>query len=143
MPVGIGYDVHRFGKGRRLVLCGVEFEDTDGLVGHSDADVAAHAIMDALLGAAALGDIGQHFPPTDDRYSAAEPWPHGRPVDLWLWNERCLVSIIKRRNRPLGAQMRLEVINQRRAFQQRRLELSHLGHAASPRVTISTPSSAP
>jgi 2-C-methyl-D-erythritol 2,4-cyclodiphosphate synthase len=71
MPVGIGYDVHRFGPGRRLVLCGVEFLGSEGLVGHSDADVAAHAIMDALLGAAALGDIGQHFPPSDDRYASA------------------------------------------------------------------------
>ena len=71
MPVGIGYDVHRFGPGRKLVLCGVEFVGAEGLVGHSDADVGAHAIMDALLGAAALGDIGQHFPPSDDRYAAA------------------------------------------------------------------------
>ena len=69
MPVGIGYDVHRFAAGRRLVLGGVDFPSEEGLVGHSDADVATHAIMDALLGAAALGDIGTHFPPTDSRYA--------------------------------------------------------------------------
>ena len=67
--VGIGYDVHRFVAGRPLVLGGVRLEHTHGLEGHSDADVLVHAIMDALLGAAALGDIGQHFPPSDPRYS--------------------------------------------------------------------------
>lgn len=71
MPVGIGYDVHRLAPGRRLVLGGVEFVSDVGLVGHSDADVATHAVMDALLGAAALGDIGQHFPPGDPRYANA------------------------------------------------------------------------
>lgn len=76
MPVGIGYDVHRFAEGRRLVLLGVEFEVARGLVGHSDADVATHAVADALLGAAALGDIGQHFPPTDER------WLGARSLDL-------------------------------------------------------------
>jgi 2-C-methyl-D-erythritol 2,4-cyclodiphosphate synthase len=71
MPVGIGYDVHRFGLGRRLVLGGVEFTSDEGLLGHSDADVATHAIMDALLGAAGLGDIGRLFPPGDPRYVGA------------------------------------------------------------------------
>jgi 2-C-methyl-D-erythritol 2,4-cyclodiphosphate synthase len=71
MPVGIGYDVHRFEASRRLVLCGVEFPGERGLLGHSDADVATHAIMDALLGAASLGDIGQHFPPSDAGYRDA------------------------------------------------------------------------
>lgn len=66
--VGIGYDVHAFGEGRKLVLGGVEINHPRGLVGHSDADVLTHAICDALLGAAALGDIGQHFPPGDPRY---------------------------------------------------------------------------
>jgi 2-C-methyl-D-erythritol 2,4-cyclodiphosphate synthase len=69
MPVGIGYDVHRFAAGRRLILGGVEFASAEGLRGHSDADVATHALMDALLGAAALGDIGTHFPPSDDRFA--------------------------------------------------------------------------
>lgn len=66
--VGFGYDVHRFVPGRKLVLGGVEIPFDLGLIGHSDADVLLHAIMDALLGAAALGDIGRHFPDTDPRY---------------------------------------------------------------------------
>jgi 2-C-methyl-D-erythritol 2,4-cyclodiphosphate synthase len=65
---GIGYDRHRFAEGRRLVLGGVEMPSERGLAGHSDADVLTHAIIDALLGAAALGDIGQHFPDTDPEY---------------------------------------------------------------------------
>ncbi|MBI2091835.1 MAG: 2-C-methyl-D-erythritol 2,4-cyclodiphosphate synthase [Deltaproteobacteria bacterium] len=68
MRVGIGYDIHRLIKGRKLILGGVEIPHTMGLDGHSDADVLVHAIMDALLGAAALGDIGQHFPNTDPKY---------------------------------------------------------------------------
>ena len=66
--IGTGYDVHRLVPGRRLVLGGVEIEYEKGLLGHSDADVLLHAISDALLGAAALGDIGQHFPDSDPRY---------------------------------------------------------------------------
>lgn len=69
---GIGYDVHRLVEGRRLVLGGVEFPGRRGLDGHSDADVLAHAICDALLGAAGLGDIGRHFPDTDPRYAGAD-----------------------------------------------------------------------
>jgi len=69
---GIGYDCHAFAEGRRLVLGGVEIEHDRGLSGHSDADVLTHAIIDALLGAAALGDIGQHFPDTDERYRDAD-----------------------------------------------------------------------
>lgn len=68
MRVGYGYDVHRLQEGRRLVLGGVEIPHTQGLLGHSDADVLLHAICDALLGAAALGDIGQHFPDSDSQY---------------------------------------------------------------------------
>jgi 2-C-methyl-D-erythritol 2,4-cyclodiphosphate synthase len=68
---GIGYDRHRLVAGRRLVLGGVELESELGLEGHSDADVVTHAVIDALLGAAALGDIGQHFPDTDERYRDA------------------------------------------------------------------------
>ena len=70
--IGHGYDVHRFAENRRLVLGGVEIPYELGLLGHSDADVLAHAIMDALLGAAALGDIGQHFPDTDELYKGAD-----------------------------------------------------------------------
>ena len=64
MRIGHGYDVHRFEKGRKLILCGEEIPYEMGLLGHYDADVALHALMDAMLGAAALGDIGQHFPDT-------------------------------------------------------------------------------
>lgn len=72
MRVGQGYDVHRLVNGRKLILGGVEIEHTLGLLGHSDADVLLHAIADALLGAAALGDIGKHFPDTDERYRGAD-----------------------------------------------------------------------
>ena len=68
MRVGTGYDVHRLVENRDLILGGVKIPHTLGLLGHSDADVLLHAIMDALLGAAALGDIGKHFPDTDDKY---------------------------------------------------------------------------
>ena len=68
MRVGIGYDVHRLVANRKLILGGVEISYHLGLLGHSDADVLTHAIVDAILGAAALGDIGTHFPDTDDRY---------------------------------------------------------------------------
>ena len=68
MRIGMGYDVHRLTEGRDLILGGVLIPFEKGLLGHSDADVVVHAIMDALLGAAALGDIGQHFPDTDPQY---------------------------------------------------------------------------
>ena len=68
MRIGQGYDVHRLVEGRKLILGGVEIPYEKGLLGHSDADVIVHAIMDALLGAAALGDIGEHFPDTDEKY---------------------------------------------------------------------------
>ncbi len=70
--VGHGYDVHRLVEGRRLILGGVEIPYEKGLLGHSDADVLTHAVCDALLGAAALGDIGKHFPDTDERFSGAD-----------------------------------------------------------------------
>ena len=68
MRVGLGYDVHKLVEDRKLIIGGVEISYEKGLLGHSDADVLLHAIMDALLGAAALGDIGKHFPDTDDAY---------------------------------------------------------------------------
>ena len=68
MRVGMGYDVHRLVEDRKLILGGVEIPYEKGLLGHSDADVLVHAIMDALLGAASLGDIGKHFPDTDPKY---------------------------------------------------------------------------
>ena len=72
MSVGIGYDSHRFAEGRRLVLGGVEIEHARGLAGHSDADVLTHAVIDALLGAAGMGDIGTLFPDDDDRWRDAD-----------------------------------------------------------------------
>ena len=68
MRIGQGYDVHRLVEGRKLIIRGVDIPYEKGLLGHSDADVLLHAVMDALLGAAALGDIGQHFPDSDERY---------------------------------------------------------------------------
>ena len=70
--IGHGYDVHRLTEGRKLILGGVEIPHEKGLLGHSDADVLVHAVMDALLGAAALGDIGQHFPDTSPEYEGAD-----------------------------------------------------------------------
>ncbi len=70
--IGSGFDVHQFAEGRELWLCGVKIDSPLGLLGHSDADVAIHALCDALLGAAALGDIGKHFPDTDPRYKGID-----------------------------------------------------------------------
>lgn len=72
MRIGHGYDVHRLVEGRDLILGGVKIDYEKGLLGHSDADVLLHAISDALLGAAALGDIGKHFPDTDEKYKGAD-----------------------------------------------------------------------
>ena len=72
MRIGSGYDSHRFASGRRLVLGGVEFPGEDGLAGHSDADALIHALIDALFGAAALGDIGSHFPDGDPKWKDAD-----------------------------------------------------------------------
>ena len=86
--VGSGYDVHRLTQNRKLILCGVEVPYELGLDGHSDADVAVHALMDALLGAAALGDIGKHFPDTDERFKGADSMKLLEHV-LALLKERC------------------------------------------------------
>lgn len=72
LRIGFGYDSHRFDAGRRLVLGGVEFPGEPGLAGHSDADVLIHAVIDAILGAAALGDIGSHFPDSDEKWRGAD-----------------------------------------------------------------------
>lgn len=72
LRIGHGYDVHRLVEGRKLWLCGVEVEHSLGLLGHSDADVALHALCDAILGALALGDIGMHFPDSDPRYKGID-----------------------------------------------------------------------
>jgi 2-C-methyl-D-erythritol 2,4-cyclodiphosphate synthase len=76
MRVGIGYDAHPFGEGHHLVLGGVEIEHEKGLEGHSDADVVTHAVIDAVLGAAGLGDLGTHFPPSEDQ------WRNANSLDL-------------------------------------------------------------
>jgi len=91
VATGLGYDCHRFAAGRRLVLGGVELEHDRGLAGHSDADVLTHAIIDALLGAAALGDIGQHFPDTDERYRNADSLELLRTTVAMLCQRGCLV----------------------------------------------------
>lgn len=72
MRIGQGYDVHKLVEGRDCIICGVKIPYEKGLLGHSDADVALHALSDALLGAAALGDIGKHFPDTDEHYKGAD-----------------------------------------------------------------------
>lgn len=72
LRIGQGYDVHRLVEGRKLIIGGVEIPHEKGLLGHSDADVLLHAISDALLGAAAMGDIGRHFPDTDEKYKNAD-----------------------------------------------------------------------
>ncbi|CEH36087.1 2-C-methyl-D-erythritol 2,4-cyclodiphosphate synthase [Romboutsia lituseburensis] len=72
MRVGLGYDVHKLVEGRKLIIGGVNVPHETGLLGHSDADVLVHAVMDSILGALALGDIGKHFPDTDERYKGAD-----------------------------------------------------------------------
>lgn len=72
MRVGLGYDVHKLVEGRKLIIGGVDVPHEKGLLGHSDADVLVHAVMDSILGALALGDIGKHFPDTDERYKGAD-----------------------------------------------------------------------
>lgn len=82
--VGQGVDVHAFGEGDHVILCGVRIPFERGLTAHSDGDVALHALCDAMLGAAALGDIGRHFPPSDDRWSGADSRDLLRRVELLL-----------------------------------------------------------
>lgn len=84
LRIGHGYDVHRLTEGRRLILGGVDVPYDRGLLGHSDADVLTHAVMDALLGAAALGDIGKLFPDSDDRYAGADSLALLRRVTAYL-----------------------------------------------------------
>ncbi len=87
MRIGHGYDVHKFAKGRKLVIGGVDIPFDMGLDGHSDADVLLHAISDALLGAAALGDIGTHFPDTDDSFKDADSLKLLEKVLMLIKNE--------------------------------------------------------
>lgn len=94
MRIGIGYDVHRLETGRELILGGVKIECDYGLLGHSDADVLIHAVMDALLGAAALGDIGKHFPDTDPAYQGISSMALLKQVGLLLDENRFLIENI-------------------------------------------------
>ncbi len=116
LRTGMGYDVHRLVEGRELILCGVTVPHTLGLLGHSDADVALHALMDAMLGAAALGDIGRHFPDTDERYRGVSSMTLLRRVAELLAQHgaqvtNCDVTIAAQRPRllPHIAQMRQNV----------------------------------
>lgn len=93
MRIGTGYDSHRFDEGRVLVLGGVRIPDHAGLSGHSDGDAVAHAVIDALLGAVAAGDVGTHFPPTDDT------WKDADSIDLL---ERAAAVVAKRDHRVLN-----------------------------------------
>lgn len=94
MRIGSGYDVHKLVKGRKLILGGVEIPYEKGLLGHSDADVLLHALMDALLGAAALGDIGKHFPDTDPEYKDSDSLKLLSKV-LYLISQKgyCIINI--------------------------------------------------
>lgn len=94
MRIGMGYDVHKLVEDRKLILGGVEIPYEKGLLGHSDADVLLHAIMDALLGAAALGDIGKHFPDTDEKYKGADSLMLLRHVGELLTGEKLLIENI-------------------------------------------------
>ena len=94
MRIGTGYDVHKLAEGRKLILGGVEIPYEKGLLGHSDADVLVHAIMDALLGAAALGDIGLHFPDKDPAYKGADSLELARRVSGILAENGYLIENI-------------------------------------------------
>lgn len=121
--VGIGYDSHRFAEGRRLVLGGVEIEHDRGLEGHSDADVLAHAVTDAVLGAAGLGDIGTHFPPS------AEEWRDADSVELL----RTAVGMVSGRVVNIDA----TVICEAPRLAQHRLEMERvLTHAVGAPVSV-------
>ena len=94
MRVGMGYDVHRLSVDRDLIIGGVNIPYDKGLLGHSDADVLLHAVMDALLGAAALGDIGKHFPDTDERYKGADSMELLKRVGCMLEEEQYIIDNI-------------------------------------------------
>jgi 2-C-methyl-D-erythritol 2,4-cyclodiphosphate synthase len=94
MRVGMGYDVHKLVEGRKCIIGGVDIPHETGLLGHSDADVLLHAIMDALLGAAALGDIGKHFPDTDPKYKGADSLQLLKYVGELLDENRYVISNI-------------------------------------------------
>lgn len=129
MRVGQGFDIHRFeveSTGRKLILGGVTFDGERGLVGHSDADVVAHAVTDALLGAAGLGDIGEHFPDTDPRWSGADS------IDIL----RRVVTIIGDHGF-IAENVDCSVVCERPKLAPRRVEMqSNLSSAAGAPVTV-------
>lgn len=92
VATGLGYDCHRLVEGRPLIIGGVSIPNSHGLLGHSDADVLTHAIIDALLGAAALGDIGEHFPDTDERYRDADSIELLRVTVAMLADRACTIE---------------------------------------------------
>ena len=94
MRVGMGYDVHRLAEGRKLIIGGVDIPYEKGLLGHSDADVLLHAISDSLLGAAALGDIGKHFPDNDPKYKGADSLKLLEQVGKMIDDERFIIQNI-------------------------------------------------
>ena len=94
MRIGSGYDVHKLAEGRKMIIGGVDIPYEKGLLGHSDADVLVHAIMDALLGAAALGDIGKHFPDTDDKYKGISSIELLKHVKKLLEDKRYIIENI-------------------------------------------------
>lgn len=94
VATGFGYDVHELVEGRPLVIGGVEVPHSHGLLGHSDADVLTHAIIDALLGAAGLGDIGEHFPDTDERYRGADSIALLEATGVLLAEHGCVIEHI-------------------------------------------------
>ncbi|KPU26538.1 2-C-methyl-D-erythritol 2,4-cyclodiphosphate synthase [Caloranaerobacter sp. TR13] len=94
MRIGIGYDVHRLVEGRKLILGGVQIKHDKGLLGHSDADVLVHAIMDSMLGALALGDIGKHFPDTDIKYKGISSMELLRKVNELIYSRGYKVNNI-------------------------------------------------
>ena len=102
MRVGMGYDVHRLTEGRELILGGVKIPYEKGLLGHSDADVLLHAVMDALLGAAALGDIGKHFPDTDPAYKGISSLKLLEHVGDLLEKEEAQVKVLKSNDKWFG-----------------------------------------
>jgi 2-C-methyl-D-erythritol 2,4-cyclodiphosphate synthase len=113
MRIGIGYDVHKLVEGRPLILGGITIPHEQGLLGHSDADVLLHAIKDAILGALALGDIGKHFPDTDERYRGANSvellthvWNLAKERGYSLGNLDCVVMAERPKLRPYIDEMR-------------------------------------
>lgn len=118
MRVGLGYDVHKLVEGRKLIMGGVEIPYELGLLGHSDADVLLHAIMDALLGAASLGDIGKHFPDTDEKYKGISSIELLKHVGSLLADNMYVVNNIdatiiaqKPKMRPYIEQMEMNIAN--------------------------------